>query len=71
MVNDDIAGQEGRSALSRLTGCDVGAAPEEWFSGGVTGDVTASAFTNVTAECGGFADLQRVDMAVRLDAARQ
>jgi hypothetical protein len=66
-----IAGQGGHSALSRLTGCNVVGALEEWFSGGVTDDVTASAFTTVTAECGGYADLQRVDIDVRLDAARR
>ena len=66
-----IAGQGGRSALGRLTGCNVVGAPEEWFSGGVTDDVSASAFTTVTAECGGHADLQRVDISVRLDAARR
>jgi len=66
-----IAGQGGRSALGRLTGCDVVGAPEEWFSGGVPNDVSASAFTTVTAECGGYADLQRVDISVRLAAVRR
>jgi hypothetical protein len=65
-----MAGQGGRAALSRLTGCNVVGAVEEWFSGGVTHDVTASAFIDVTAECGGYADLQRVDISMRLDAAR-
>ena len=66
-----IAGQRGRSALSRLTGCNVVGAHEEWFSGGVTDNLTAGASTAMTAECGGYADLQRVDINVRLDAARQ
>jgi len=66
-----IAGQEGRSALGRLTGCNVVGAAEDWFSGGVTDDVSATAFTTVTAECGGYADLQRVDISVRLDATRR
>lgn len=65
-----IAGQEGRSALSRLTGCNVVGAQEDWFSGGVTDDVRASAFTTVTAECAGFADLQRVDIALDFNAER-
>lgn len=66
-----IAGQRGLLALSRLTGCNVVGAKEEWFSGGVTDDVSATAFTDVTAECGGYADLQRVDITLSLSAARQ
>lgn len=66
-----IAGERGRPALSRLTGCNVVGAIEEWFSGGVTDNVSATAFTDVTAECGGFADLQRVDITLRLNATRQ
>ena len=66
-----IAGQRGRSALSRLTGCNVVGALEDWFSGGVTDDIAAGAYTAVTAECGGYADLQRTDIALRLDAARR
>jgi hypothetical protein len=65
-----VGGQEGRSALSLLTGCRVVGAQEDWFSGGVTEDVSASASTAVTAECDGHADLQRVDMSVRLTGTR-
>ena len=65
-----IAGQEGRAALSLLTGCRVVEAKEDWFSGGVAEDVSASAFTAMTAECDGHADLQRVDMSVDLRASR-
>lgn len=65
-----VAGQEGLSALSLLTGCRVVGAHEDWFSGGVTEDISANAFTTVTAECDGHAGLQRVDMSVDLTGAR-
>jgi hypothetical protein len=65
-----VAGQEGRAALSLLTGCRVVGAKEDWFSGGVTEDVSASAFTAMTAECDGHAGLQRVDMSIDLRATR-
>lgn len=65
-----IGQSEGRAALSRLVGCTVVAEQQEVFKGGVRMDVTASASTDATAECGGEAGLERIDLAIRLDAER-
>jgi hypothetical protein len=60
----------GRDALSRFVGCTVVAEQQEVFKGGVTSDVTATAFTEATADCGGEAGLERVDLAIRLEGER-
>jgi hypothetical protein len=65
-----IADVEGRAALSRFLGCTVVHEEENVFSGGVSEDVRASAFVQATAECGGRAGLGRVDVSLRLEAAR-
>jgi hypothetical protein len=65
-----IAQSEGRAALGRFIGCTVIAEENEVFKGGVREDVSASAFVDATADCDGQAGLNRVDVSVRLEAAR-
>lgn len=65
-----IAQSEGRAALGRFIGCTIISEENEVFKGGVREDVTASAFVDATADCDGQAGLNRVDVSVRLEAAR-
>lgn len=59
-----------RAALSQFLGCTVVHEERNVFTGGVQEDVRASASREVTADCEGRAGLDRVDLSVRLEAAR-
>ena len=65
-----IAQSEGRAALGRFLGCTVIAEENQVFKGGVSEDVTANAHAEASAECGGDAGLDRVDVSIRMQGAR-
>lgn len=65
-----VAQSEGRDALGRFVGCTVVAEERDVFTGGVTDDVNATADAQATVECDGQAGLNRVDVAILLNAAR-